>query len=321
VRWLLWLTSLSVWRSSSSSAISRIARDTEVSNPMSFARSARASISPSFTDDDSRVVDEKNIVKSVAKAFAVLQVFGANSQELVLAEVARAAGLDNATAFRLLNTLVMLGYVEKVDESRRFRLTFKCLELGYNAIARSDLRSLARPLLRSIVGEHIEAASIGVLDGFEVVYVERIQAGLERLAVDVRVGNRVPAYSSALGRAILSRLPVATQRAILKASPRRALTSHTPVDIEHILELTAEAARLGYAVSDQETVTGLRVIAAPITDLDGTPVAALSAAAPSHGRSLAQFVADARKLAVDAAAKLSAAVRASGGTAIRRIES
>ena len=87
----------------------------------------------------------------------------------------------------------------RVDESRRFRLTFKCLDLGYNAIARSELRSLARPLLRGIVGEHIEAASIGVLDGFEVVYVERIQAGLERLAVDVRIGNRVPAYSSALG--------------------------------------------------------------------------------------------------------------------------
>jgi IclR family pca regulon transcriptional regulator len=259
--------------------------------------------------------DDKNIVKSVAKAFAVLQAFGPDATELVLADVARAAGLDNATAFRLLNTLVMLGYVEKVPDTRRFRLTFKCLDLGFSAIARSDLRSLARPLLRAIVGQRIEAASVGVLDGHEVVYIERIQAGLERLAVDVRVGGRVPAYSSALGRAILSRMPVDTQRAILASAPPRRLTDRTPVEIEHVLALIAEAGQAGYAVSDQETVTGLRVIAAPITDVDGVPVAAVSAAAPSFGHTLEEFLADARGPICDAAAKLSVAVRASGGMA------
>lgn len=264
------------------------------------------------------VSDDKNIVKSVAKAFAVLQAFGPDSCELVLADVARAAGLDNATAFRLLNTLVMLGYVERVADSRRFRLTFKCLDLGFNAIARSDLRSLARPLLRAIVGERIEAASIGVLDGHEVVYIERIQAGLERLAVDVRVGNRVPAYSSAIGRAILSCMPVEAQRAILKHAPRRRLTERTIVDIDMILEKIAHAARVGYAISEQETVTGLRVIAAPITDVDGVPVAALSAAAPSFGRTLEEFIADARGPTCDAAARLSVAIRAAGGLAAQR---
>ncbi len=262
--------------------------------------------------------DEKNIVKSVKKAFAVLQAFRPNSHELVLADVARAAGLDNATAFRLLNTLVMLGYVERVGDTRRFRLSFKCLELGYSAIARSDLRSLGRPLLRDIVGERIEAASIGVLDGHEIVYIERIQAGLERLAVDVRVGNRVPAYSSALGRAILSKMPVKAQRAVLEANPPRRLTERTLVDINKILKQIAEAGRAGYAISEQETVTGLRVIAAAITDVDGVPVAALSAAAPSYGRSLDEFIADARDRTCEAAARLSSAIRAAGGMAAQR---
>ncbi|MBX3482024.1 IclR family transcriptional regulator [Phenylobacterium sp.] len=262
--------------------------------------------------------DDKNIVKSVAKAFAVLQAFGPDATEMVLADVARAAGLDNAGAFRLLNTLVMLGYVERVPDTRRFRLTFKCLELGFNAIARSDIRSLARPLLRAIVGERIEAASIGVLDGHEVVYIERIQAGLERLAVDIRVGNRVPAYSSAIGRAILSRMPLNAQRAILEAAPPRRLTDRTIIDVDTILAQIAETGRLGYAFSDQETVTGLRVIAAPITDVDGVPVAAVSAAAPAFGRTEQEFLADTRDLTVDAAARLSEAVRAAGGMAAHR---
>jgi IclR family pca regulon transcriptional regulator len=258
-------------------------------------------------------VDEKNIVKSVAKAFAVLQAFEPDVSELVLADIARRAGVNNATAFRMLNTLVMLGYVEKVDDTRRFRLTFKCLELGFSAIARSDLRSLARPILRGIVGPRIEAASIGVLDGDTIVYIERIQAGLERLAVDIRVGNRVPAYSSALGRAILSRLPHDTQEAILKANPPRRLTDQTIVDPDEILAKIRLAADLGYALSDQETVTGLRVIAAPITDIDGVPIAAVSAAAPTYGRSIEEFMADARVVVCDAAARLSTAIAAAGG--------
>jgi IclR family transcriptional regulator, pca regulon regulatory protein len=262
--------------------------------------------------------DEKNIVKSVAKAFSVLEAFRPDSCELVLADVARAAGLDNATAFRLLNTLVMLGYVERIPDTRLFRLTFKCLDLGFSAIARSDLRSLGRPLLRAIVGDRIEAASIGVLDGSQVVYVERIQAGLARLAVDVRVGNRVPAYSSALGRAILSRMPVKEQRAILKSQPPRRLTDRTLIDIDEILKQIARAAKDGYAISDQETVTGLRVIAAPITDVDGIPVAALSAATPAFGQTLEEFIDCARDVTCDAAARLSLAIRAAGGMAAQR---
>jgi IclR family pca regulon transcriptional regulator len=262
--------------------------------------------------------EDKNIVKSVVKAFSVLQAFGPDSCEMVLADIARAAKLDNATAFRLLNTLVMLGYVERIQDTRRFRLTFKCLELGFNAIARSDLRSLGRPFLRAIVNDRIEAASIGVLDGHEVVYIERIQAGLERLAVDIRVGNRVPAFSSAIGRAILSRMPLEAQREILESAPPRRLTDRTLVDVDQILGQIAQAAADGYAISDQETVTGLRVIAAPITDVDGVPIAGISAAAPAFGRSLDEFVEEARPLTCDAAQRLSEALRAAGGMAAQR---
>lgn len=259
--------------------------------------------------------NEKNVVKSVAKAFAVLQSFGPDTEELVIADVARAASMDNATAFRMLNTLVSLGYVEKVGSSRRFRLTFKCLELGFNAIARSDIRSLGRPLLRGLIGDRIEAASIGVLDGAEVVYVERLQAGLQRLAVDVRVGNRVPAFSSALGRAILAHLPIDDERAILEANPPKQLTQFTMVDVDQLLEEIAKVRRDGFAVSDQETVTGLRVLAAPITDVDGIPIAAMSVAAPAFGQTLEEFIDTARDVTCAAAQRLSLAVRAAGATA------
>ena len=255
---------------------------------------------------------DKNSVQSLAKGFRVLEAFTADRIEMGLAEVARAANIDNATAFRFLNTLVQLGYVEKIAEAKRFRLTLKCLDLGFNAIARTDLRELARPLLRELVNDTIEAASIAVPDGADIVYVERVQAGLVRLGVDVRIGSRVPAYSTAVGQAILAHLPRETQVKMLEASPRRKLTPTTLTRLDALLTKLEQIKRSGFALSDQENVTGLRVLAAPVLDADGVPLAALSVAAPAFAMPLKAFDAASRKPVMAAAAKLSRAVQAAG---------
>src|SRR5215470_13972918 len=145
---------------------------------------------------DGGTLSAKSTVQSLTKGLRVLEAFTAERSEMSLAEVARAADIDNGTAFRFLNTLVILGYIRKT-EAKRFRLTLKCLDLGFRAIGRTELRELARPLLRDLVGPEIEAASVAVLDGAEVVYIERVQAGLARLGIDVRIGSRAPAYSCA----------------------------------------------------------------------------------------------------------------------------
>jgi IclR family transcriptional regulator, pca regulon regulatory protein len=256
---------------------------------------------------------EKNTVQSLAKGFRVLEAFTAQEPELTMAEVARLAGVDNATAFRFLNTLVEIGYVDRVPDSRKFRLALKVLDLGFNAIARSDLRTRARPVLRSLVGVINEAASIGVLDGADVFYVERIQAGLARLGVDIRIGSRVPAYSSAIGHAILAWLSRSDQIAILEAQPRRQLTATTQTDLSLLLKRLEQVKRRGYAVSDQETVSGLYVIAAPVLDADGIPLAGLSIAAPAFQTNLKDFEAAGAPAVMQAAKALSRALQSSGG--------
>ena len=255
----------------------------------------------------------KNTVQSLAKGFRILEAFTSQEPELTLAEVARSAGIDNATAFRFLNTLVEIGYVERVPDSRNFRLALKVLDLGFNAIARSDLRTRARPILRGLVGEINEAASIGVLDGADVIYVERIQAGLARLGVDIRIGSRVPAYSTAIGHALLAWLPRSTQTSILQSQPRKQLTSTTQTDLGVLLKRLEQVKRRGYAVSDQETVTGLYVLAAPILDADGVPLAGLSIAAPAFQTNLREFEAAGARPLVQAAQALSRALQGSGG--------
>jgi IclR family pca regulon transcriptional regulator len=259
---------------------------------------------------------DKNVVQSLAKGFRVLQAFTADDSELVLADVARAAGLDNGTTFRLLNTLVGLGYLEKVPDTRRFRLTLKCLDLGFNAIARTDLRALARPILRGLVSERIEAASLAVPDGADIVYVERVQAGFARLGVDVRIGSRAPAYSTAVGQVILAHLPRETQVAVLDARTRERRTPTTLTDLDDLLTRLDAVKAAGYALSDQENVSGLRVLAAAVVDADGVPVAGLSVAAPAFVMPLDAFDAAARQPVLDAARRLSRAVQAAGSAAV-----
>jgi len=213
---------------------------------------------------------------------------------------------------------VQLGYVEKVEGTRLFRLTLKCLDLGFNAIARADLRALARPLLRELVGAQIEAASVGVPDGPDIVYVERVQAGLARLGVDTRIGSRVPAYSTAIGQVTLAWLDRASQVRLLKARPRERLTPTTLTDLDALLKRLQKVRAQGFALSDQENVSGVRVLAAPVLDADGIAIAGLSVATPTLAMPLAAFEAVARAPVIAAAANLSRALQAAGTCAAPR---
>jgi IclR family pca regulon transcriptional regulator len=254
----------------------------------------------------------KNVVYSVEKAFRVLQAFSSREPELGLADVARRALVDNATAFRMINTLVMLGYLEKIADAKRFRLTLKCLDLGFNAIARMDLRTVAQPVLQTLVADGAGAASIGILDRGDVVYIERMQFGITRLAVDIRVGTRIPAFATAIGRAILALLPEQRQREELDRAPRPRITPYTVVELDPLLAILAEVRARGIAVVDQESVVGLVAMAVPILGLDGLPIAAVSLATASTAIPADDFVTRFGPRLKEAAGTLSTAMQASG---------
>lgn len=255
----------------------------------------------------------KNIVYSVAKAFSVLRAFGPELPELTVSEVAGRTELDRGTAFRLVHTLVQLGYLAAVPHSRRFRLTLKCLELGYTPLARADLKILSRPLLRELVPDQADAASLGMLVDCDVVYVERVQGDVSRSSLDRRVGSRTGAYAAALGHAILAFLPLDEQVALLSRSDRIKLSEQTVVDLDQLLGRLRQVRECGYAVSDGENAYGLRTVAAPIFDMDGRPIAGISATIRAERRELEPFMAEAVPLVRRIAGDLTEAVRLSFG--------
>jgi len=275
------------------------------------ASSARAAAATGRSEAPAR--NPKNVVQSVAKAFAVLKAFGPVLPELTVAEVAARAGLDRGTAFRLIHTLEGLGYLRAVPDGRRFRLTLQCLELGYSVLSAGDLPGHATPLLREFVPGVADAGSLGVLEKGEVIYLARVEAGLERHGLVRRPGTRIGAYATALGQAIMAWLPRAEQIAHLESVERVKLSERTLTDLDVLLDRLEQVRARGYAVSDGENAYGLRTVAAPVLDARGAPLAGVSLTIGGARLSTEEFVARAAPQALRLAAELGNGVRLSLG--------
>jgi IclR family pca regulon transcriptional regulator len=270
------------------------------------AASRRADDKPSPADNP------KNVVNSVMKAFAVLHAFRAERPAMTVSEIAAAADLDRGTAFRLIHTLVALGYLSAAPV-RKYRLTLKCLELGFMALSSHDLWAHAQPLLEACVPELADAASLGVLDGADVLYLQRVDKGLARHTVDRRPGRRIRAYGAALGHAMLAFLPEAEQIRILESAERVKLSDRTLTELGDLMQRLREVRQRGYAVSDGENAYGLRTVAVPVCDAAGVPVAGISLTIDASRMSIEQLVATATPRALAIASELSRALRFSGG--------
>lgn len=223
----------------------------------------------------------RSTVQSLAKGFRILEAFTADREVMTLSEVAAAAGLNSGTTFRMLNTLVDLGYVARIPDTRTFSLTLKVLDLGFHAIAHKDLRAVVRPELLALVNDVNEAASFGVLKGAEVLFIERVRAGMTRLGVDIRIGTTVPAHESIIGQTILAFLSSDVLKKLASLPQRETISVQKKTDWSSIEPLLAEIRKDGFALRDSTLSEGLRILAVPVLDPDGRAISAISVAAPA----------------------------------------
>jgi len=257
-------------------------------------------------------VDFKNKVGSLAKGFKVLESFTHAFEALTLSEVCSRSGLDSGTVFRILNTLVDLGYIEKLEETKQFHLTLKVANLGFNAIGRSDIRDLALPILRSLAKRIGETVSFATLEGANMVYLERVRVGLARLGVDIRVGSVIPAYCSAIGQALLAFLPEEELEHVLNLEPD--FHEVVPLDKDDIpvMEQLKSIKAKGYILKRSSFNSSLTVLALPVFDRDRYPIGAISVVVPSIRISEDELFIKAFDGMAETSEKLSKAINVSG---------
>lgn len=224
--------------------------------------------------------EDRLMVGSVEKAFRVLHAFDGTRQSLGLSQIAAAAGLNLSAAQRFTHTLVKLGYLDKDPETKRFRLSVRVLEFAYSYRRSNVLVERAVPYMAHLNKSQEETVNLSLLDGTEVIVVARFMSR-HILNTDVITGTRLPAFCTAPGVAMLSRLPEDEIDAILDKSDLRP---HTPMTIwkkDQVIEKIKTAYERGYAASIKELFLGDYSFASPILNHENRPIAAINIAASS----------------------------------------
>ena len=235
---------------------------------------------------------EPRYSQSLERGLAILGCFTPQRPVLGIADIADELGMSRSTTHRYVITLVALGYLEQ-GASRKYRLGLRVTDLGMSALNSTGLREHARPYLEELRQRTSYTTSLGVLDGSEVLYVDRARSyrrGQNQIDLGLQAGSRMPAYCTAMGKLLLAFLPDSQQRDVLagvKPAKRGPNTITSKKALRAELEKVREAS---FAVDDEELAAGLYAIAAPVRNESRDVVAAVSLEAPSSMIALEELI-------------------------------
>lgn len=194
---------------------------------------------------------------------------------LSLGQLAAHAGIPKSTAHRVAATLVSEGALRRSTDG--YELGLALFELGTRVRVKGDLRELALPYLEDLYEATHHTVHLAVLEGTDVVYVDRIR-GHSPVRLPSVVGGRLPAHCTGVGKALLATTPgiiAALSEATLSARTPRTITM--PAVLENELE---SIRRTGISIDREESTVGVSCVAAPVV-AGGRTVAAISVSGPS----------------------------------------
>jgi IclR family transcriptional regulator, KDG regulon repressor len=229
-----------------------------------------------------RLVDTNDSVSSsetsVDKALALLDCFDYIGVSLGVSELARRTGLPKSTAFRLLSILERHGLIER--QGTRYALGKRLFELGSRtSLSRQrGLRTLSVPFIVDLREECRETVHLGILDGVDVLYLAKLY-GHGQVIAQSAVGHRVPAYCSAVGKALLAASSSSFVDSVIAGGLLRR-TGYTITDGNRLREELANIRSAGVAFDREESKIGINCVGAPIVSRTGRLVGAVSACGP-----------------------------------------
>jgi IclR family KDG regulon transcriptional repressor len=216
--------------------------------------------------------------QSVIKALRLLDLFVEDQTEHSLSEIARKTGLSKPTAYRLLSSLEVCGFLVKVkhsDQDIRYHLGLKLLELGNVVAEQLEIRKIALPSMHKLRDEIDEVVHLVVVDGHEAVYIEKVESN-QPVRLYTRVGKRFPLYVGSGPKLLLAFMPENEQNMLLQNLELKPLTTNTIIDKSTLMKDLECIRTQGFAVSNGEQDLNTVGISFPIRDFAGSVIAALA---------------------------------------------
>ena len=207
----------------------------------------------------------KSSAGSLTRGLLVLECFSPQKDSFTLSDLAKLLVIPKSSLHRVVKTLSRMNYLRYEEQSKRYYLGMRVLSLGFSVLQSMELREIARPYLEKLSRECNKTLNLAVLDRDEMVYVERVRVPGIR-TYNIGVGNRIPLWSTAVGRALLAHLDPERVRVLLKkvkASPDFTLSE------AGFMKILSETKRDGFAISNQEHQRGIIAVAVPVFSSTG----------------------------------------------------
>jgi DNA-binding IclR family transcriptional regulator len=203
-------------------------------------------------------------VNSLKRGLSILECFTPKKQNFSLSEITKITLISKTTAFRLLNTFCELNYLKYDSQNKKYYLGPKVLSLGFSVLQGLDIREIARPYLEMAVREFDQTVNLSMLDETNMVYIDRIKVH-HIIDPNINIGDRIPLYNTAAGRAALSCLEQKKLELIVKQIRKDPKTiPYIGRNGNRLLRLLDEVRANGFAIDDEEYVRGVRAIAVPV---------------------------------------------------------
>ncbi len=219
-------------------------------------------------------------IRTVERALEILLCFSHQTPELSMTQISEQVGVHKSTVHRFLATLERMRFVQRDPVTGLYRPGIRLVQMAYLTLEFNDLRQLARPYMQNLCELHLENVNLSILDDSDVVYLEVIESP-QRVKLAAAAGQRLPAFSTASGKAMLAFLPENMVHQVLERG-MQVFTDRTIKTPEAFMENIRLARSQGFALSEQELEDGINAIAAPILDGNGNPVASISVAGPAY---------------------------------------
>ena len=230
-------------------------------------------------------LSEPRYSQSLERGLAILECFTPKHPVLGIVDIAERLGMSRSTTHRYVTTLLALGYLEQ-GARRKYRLGLSVTDLGMSALNATGLREQAHADLTELSHRAGYTTSLAVLDGSEIVYVDRVQSfrrGQRDPHPKLGFGSRLPAHCTALGKVLLAYLPEGERRDLLTRTDSESRGPNAITSKSVLREELAQVLDEGFAVEDQELARGRIAIAAPVLDEANEIAAAIDMTANAPG--------------------------------------
>lgn len=222
---------------------------------------------------------QKKTIRSVIKAFDVIDYMALSEKELGVTEISEALNYGVSATYHLLNTLKECNIIEQNETTKKFKLGLKLWQIGMRAYEQNDISIILKPYLRKLKELTGETSNLTILDNNQIVYIAQEESN-RLLKMFTKIGVSAPLHCTGAGKILLAYQPESKQDHILDSIELTKYTNKTITDKDKLMEEIDLIKKQGYGLDDEEREIGVSCIGAPIFGVNNEIISCISISGP-----------------------------------------